>query len=212
MTRAGTRQVAGIVAAAGSSSRMGRRNKLLLEVAGEAMVRRVASTALQGGLDPVTVVTGHDRESVEAVLAGLPCRLVHNPDHAEGLHTSVAAGIAHAAPDPRTQPAAAVVLLADMPLATPEMLRAIVARHRETGALAVASRYPGGQTAPPVLYDRSLFDELAALDAGGGRALLRRHRARAVQIEWPAEAAWDVDWPEDYERVRERVLTSNRRG
>lgn len=212
MTRAGARQVAGIVAAAGSSTRMGPRNKLLLEVAGEAMVRRVVSTALHGGLDPVTVVTGHDRKAVEAALSGLPCRLVHNPSHAEGLHTSVAAGIADAAPDPRTQPAAAVVLLADMPFATPEMLRAIVARHRETGASAVASRYAGGQTAPPVLYDRSLFDELAALDADGGRALLRRHRARTVQIEWPAEAAWDVDWPEDYERVRDRVLPSNRRG
>lgn len=210
MTRAGTgtRQVAGVVAAAGSSVRMGRRNKLLLEVGGEAMVRRVASTALQGGLDPVTVVTGHDREAVEAGLADLPCRLVHNPHYAEGLHTSVAIGVAHAARDHQTSPtplAAVVVLLADMPFATPDMLRAIVARHRETGALAVVSRYASGQTAPPVLYDCRLFSELTALDAGGGRALLRRHRARTVRIQWAAEAAWDVDRPEDYARVRARL-------
>ena len=227
MTQAGTcgSRVAGIVAAAGSSTRMGRRNKLLLEVEGEAMVRRVVSVALQGGLDPVVVVTGHDREGVEGALTDLPCDLVHNPNHAEGLHTSVAVGTAHllrpssSTPslpssrepnriaDPGTQPTAVVVLLADMPFTTPEMLRATLARHRQTEALAVASRYADRQTAPPVLYDRRLFAELAALDASGGRALLRRHRARVVHLEWPAEAAWDVDSPQDYERAcaRERA-------
>ena len=202
---------------------MGRRNKLLLEVEGEAMVRRVVSVALQGGLDPVIVVTGHDREGVEGVLADLPCDLVHNPNHAEGLHTSVAVGTAHLLrpsnrpsncepdrkpdrepdriADPRTQPTAVVVLLADMPFTTPEMLRATLARHRQTEALAVASRYADRQTAPPVLYDRRLFGELAALDAGGGRVLLQHHRARVVHLEWPAEAAWDVDSPQDYERA-----------
>ncbi len=229
MTQAGTcdSRVAGIVAAAGSSTRMGHRNKLLLEVEGEAMVRRVVSVALQGGLDPVVVVTGHDREGVEGVLADLPCDLVHNPNHAEGLHTSVAVGTVHLLrpfsrpsnrepnrrpdrepnriADPRTQPTAVVVLLADMPFTTPEMLRATVARHRQTEALAVASRYADRQTAPPVLYDRRLFGELAALDAGGGRALLQLHRAHVVHLEWPAEAAWDVDSPQDYELVCARA-------
>lgn len=231
MTQAGTcdSRVAGIVAAAGSSTRMGRRNKLLLEVEGEAMVRRVVSVALQGGLDPVVVVTGHDREGVEGALADLPCDLVHNLNHAEGLHTSVAVGTArllrpssrpssrtpslpssrepNRIADPGTQPTAVVVLLADMPFTTPEMLRATLARHRQTEALAVASRYADRQTAPPVLYDRRLFGELVALGAGGGRALLRRHRARVVHLEWPAEAAWDVDSPQDYERAcaRERA-------
>ena len=196
-------RVAGIVAAAGSSKRMGRRNKLLLDVGGEAMVGRVVSTALGAGLDPVVVVTGHDRGAVETALARLPCQSVYNARHAEGLHTSVAAGIAHVAL--HAQPAAVVVLLADMPFVTCEMLRATVARHRETGAPAVASCYGGGTIAPPVLYDRRLFGELAAIDAGGGRAVVRRHRADAVEIEWPAEAAWDVDEPADYERAREAL-------
>ncbi len=209
--------VAGIVAAAGASTRMGRRNKLLMEVGGEAMVRRVVATALRAGLDPVVVVTGHDREAVEAALADLPCRFVHNPEHAEGLHASVAAGAAEVASQPdRTAarsnggapPDAAVVMLADMPLVTAEMLRALIARHRRTGALAVASRYRDGPTAPPVLYDRRLFGEVAAMDAGCGRRVVQRHRDKVAEIEWPSEAGRDVDRPEHYRRVREAVATA----
>lgn len=195
--------VAGIVAAAGASTRMGRRNKLLMEIGGEAMVRRVVATALQAGLDPVVVVTGHDREAVEGALADVPCRFVHNPEHMAGLHSSVAAGVAEVAS--RLDRTAAVVMLADMPFVTAEMLRVLIARHRRTGALAVTSRYRDGPTAPPVLYDRRLFGELAVMDAGCGRGVVRRHRQEAVAVEWPAGAGRDVDRPEHYRMAREAL-------
>lgn len=224
--------VAGIVAAAGASTRMGRRNKLLMEVGGEAMVRRVVATALQAGLDPVVVVTGHDREAVEAALADLPCRFVHNPEHMAGLHSSVAAGVSEVASrSDRTAavahsnagnspegpsnaghpPNAAVVMLADMPFVTAEMLRALIARHRRTGALAVASRYRDGPTAPPVLYDRRLFGELAVMDAGCGRGVVRRHRQEVVVVEWPVGAGRDVDRPEHY-RMAHAALAGDGHG
>ena len=85
-------RVAGIVLAAGSSTRMGR-NKLLLELGGETVVRRAARTAIDAGLDPVIVVTGHAHEAVAAQLHVFAVTTVVNTEHAAGQHTSVAAGI-----------------------------------------------------------------------------------------------------------------------
>ncbi|MYB98439.1 MAG: nucleotidyltransferase family protein [Gemmatimonadetes bacterium] len=178
------------------------RNKLLLELNGETVVRRAARTAIAAGLDPVIVVTGHAREVVEGELHGLRCRSVFNSEHAHGTHTSVAAGIGAVEP---TACAAAIVMLADMPLVTPPMLGALVERYRESGAPLVASRYGGDINAPPILYDRRLFGELREMDARCGRQIVRRHRQEAVEMVWPSEAGRDLDRPEDYEWIREML-------
>ena len=191
-------RVAGIILAAGSSTRMGR-NKLLLELGGETVVRRAARTAIDAGLDPVVVVTGHAHEAVAAQLHVFGLTTVVNTNHAAGQHTSVAAGIAALGDDC----AAAIVMLADMPFVTTAMVREIAARYRETGAPLVVSRYGGDVTAPPMLYDRSLFGELMDMDVRCGRQVVRRHRHEAIEVDWPAEALRDLDRPADYEAVRE---------
>ena len=188
--------VAGIVLAAGASTRMGR-NKLLIRVGGETLLRRAVRRAGEAGLDPVLAVVGHQAERALAELAGLACRAVPNPDHARGINTSVHAGI-RAVP---TDAAAAVVILADMPFVTAEMLRALVDRFRRGDAPLVISDY-GGVNAPPTLYSRALFGELVAMEGEGcGRQVVRRHRAEAESVPWPAEALTDLDEPADCERV-----------
>lgn len=210
MSGGAARRVAAIVLAAGSSTRMGR-NKLLLELDGEAVVRRAARTAIAAGLDPVVVVTGHEHEAVTARLHDLGVTSVNNTEHAKGTHTSVAAGVtalSAAAPGASALAddcAAAVVILADMPFVTAAMLRDVVALYRRSRAPLVVSRYGGDVTAPPILYDRALFDELAAMDSRCGRAVVRRHIDEAVMADWPAEAARDLDRPADYERAREEL-------
>ena len=188
--------VAGIVLAAGSSRRMGR-NKLLLRLEGEAIVRKAARRALAAGLDPVIVVLGYDSEIVALELEGLPLWIVVNPDHAEGIRSSRRAGLA-AVP---SSAGAAVVLLADMPFVTEQMLATLVARYRDSDALLVTSDY-AGQIAPPNLYDRELFAEIAGQE-GEGRAeqVARRHADEALTVGCPAAALGDLDLPEDYERA-----------
>src|SRR5205085_4474109 len=88
------RRVAAIVLAAGRSTRMSGANKLLAEIGGKSLVRIAAEQALASRAHPVIVVTGHQRDAVERALAGLDVRLVHNPDFADGLGTSLRAGIA----------------------------------------------------------------------------------------------------------------------
>ena len=168
-------------------------NKLLLRIAGETLLRRVVSRALAAGLDPVLVVVGFERERAEQELEGLSCRTVFNPAHAEGQHTSFRAGIA-AVPD---ESPAAVVLLADMPRVTTGMIEAVVGRWRETQAALVVSEY-GGVHAPPTLYARALFPEIAAMRGDGcGRQVVRRHREEASAVFWSAEMMADVDVPAD---------------
>jgi molybdenum cofactor cytidylyltransferase len=192
--------VAGIVLAAGASTRMGR-NKLLLPIGGEPLLRRSVRRALEAGLDPVAVVVGHEADRARETLSGLPCRILVNPDHAVGQQTSVRAGI-------RAVPAeanAAVILLADMPFVTAAMVSELVRLHRETGARLVLSDY-GGVQAPPTLYARGIFSEL---DAAGGegcsKRVIARHAGEAVRAAWPAAALADLDRPEDYERVRAQL-------
>lgn len=136
--------VAAIVLAAGSSRRMGR-NKLLLDLAGETVVRRTVRSVVTAGLHPVVVVLGHEEERVRAEIADLPCRTVVNPRHTEGAATSLAAGVA-AVPE---EVAALVVVLADMPFVTAAMLRTLVERHHATGAPVVVSRYGDVEAPPP---------------------------------------------------------------
>jgi len=168
-------------------------NKLLLRVAGETLLRRVVSRALAAGLDPVLVVVGFERERAEPELEGLPCQTVFNAAHAEGQHTSFRTGIA-AVPDASP---AAIVLLADMPRVTVEMIQALVTRWRETRSPLVVSEY-GGVHAPPTLYTRALFPEIAAMRGDGcGRQVVRRHREEASAVFWPAEMMADVDVPAD---------------
>ncbi len=193
-------KVAGILLAAGAATRMGR-NKLLETLGGETLLRSAARRALAAGLDPVLVVLGHEAERARAELDGLGCRAVMNAAWARGMNTSLAAGIA-AVPEDAD---AAVVLLADMPLADAEAIRAVVARHGETGAPVVTCRY-GAVTAPPTLYGRSAFPELVGGEGEGrGREVVRRYGDRARFVERPASALADLDDPADLARARARL-------
>lgn len=194
--------VAGVVLAAGSSKRMGR-NKLLLDLGGETVVRRAVRAAIDSGLHPVVVVLGHEAELVRAELEGLACRSVLNPRHAEGASTSLRTGVAEV-PD---EAEALVVLLADMPFVTAAMLRSMVEQYAANRAPVLVSRY-GDVEAPPTLFDRLVFSELAAIDGDRcARQVARRHEAEGVVVTWPREALQDLDVAADYDQVRARAST-----
>ena len=189
--------IAGILLAAGAATRMGR-NKLLLQLGGEPLVRRAARGALEAGLDPVLVVVGHEADRVRDALAGLGCTFVENGAWRGGQSTSVSAGAAAVPPGSE----GAVVLLADMPFVDAVSIRAVVDRFRETGAPLVSSRY-GDVPAPPTLYAPSLLPELQGGEGEGrGREVVRRHRDQVAWVERPAETLTDVDLPGDVERAR----------
>lgn len=187
--------VTGLLLAGGTSSRMGR-NKLLLDFGGEPLLRRTARRALAGGLDPLFVVVGHQADLAREALAGLPCRIVLNPLYEQGIGSSLRAGAAALPPET----AAVMVLLADMPHVSPEMIRLLAGRYRSSRAPLVVSHYDGVD-APPMIYDRALLPELRAMTGNCGKQVVQRHRHEAEAVAWPAAALADVDLPEDYARV-----------
>lgn len=190
-------RVAGIVLAAGASRRMGR-NKLLLEVDGEPMVRRTVRRVLAAGCSPVVVVTGHEGERVRTALAGLDVDYAESPDPAGPTSVSLHAGLRRLGDDVD----AALVMLADMVQVTAPMLRAVVEGALEEDAPLGVSRY-GGVLAPPLVFTRALWPELLAWTGEGcGKAVVRAHHGEARMHDWPEAALQDVDTPEDYARVK----------
>lgn len=191
--------VAGIVLAAGASTRLGR-NKLFIELEGESLLQRAVRRVSEAGLDPVVVVLGHEAERARQELSGLTCVPVLNTEYLRGVNSSIRAGIAAV-----SQSAAAVVVLADMPFVTSEMIATLADRYQTSTAPLVISDY-GGVNAPPMLYDRSLFDELLSMEGEGcGKQVVKRHREEAIAVSWPSERLLDLDVPDDYDRVKALV-------
>lgn len=196
------RPVAGIVLAAGMSRRMGR-NKLLLELDGEPVLRRAARRAVDAGLDPVIVVLGHQAERTATALDGLPCRAVVNVDYEQGTGSSLKTGLA-ALPDDAP---ATVSMLADMPHVTSAMLATLVELYRARDAALVISEYDG-VIAPPYLYDRRLFPQIADLPGRCDKRVVKRNREGAAVARWPARALADIDEPADLEAARSRLAAA----
>ncbi|MFI5249248.1 MAG: NTP transferase domain-containing protein [Gemmatimonadales bacterium] len=190
--------VAGLLLAAGTSSRMGA-NKLLFEVGGRSLLRTAALRAVEAGLAPVYVVLGHEAGLARRELDDIGCEVVLNRDYEQGITSSLTAGVSALG----SRVPAVVVMLADMPRVDAPMIASLVARYRSASSPLVISDYEG-VNAPPVLYDRSLFGELRSLtgDGGCGRQVVARHRSEAEVLHWPASALADIDDPEDFARVR----------
>lgn len=190
--------VGAVVLAAGGSSRMGQ-PKQLLPVGGRPMVRLVAEVVCAAGLAQVVVVIGAEASAVAQALAGLPVEIVVNPHWADGLSTSVRAGLGVLRPEVQ----AALMVLADQPRLTPGLLTTLADCHRNSGAPIVVPVHEG-RRGNPALFDRALFSELMALEGDqGGRTLIERYEARVefVQVD-EAAIVMDVDTREDYERAQ----------
>ncbi|MFL5806135.1 MAG: NTP transferase domain-containing protein [Roseiflexaceae bacterium] len=189
-------QIAAIILAAGSATRMGR-PKQLLDWGGRPLVRVVAEQALAASLGQVLVVVGAARDAVTAALEGLPLRIVANPDYAIGQSTSLRAGVAALGPDV----AAALVMLGDQPFVTPAILGRITAEWRSSGASIVAPVY-AGQRGNPVLFARAVFPELLTIAGDqGARGVLAADPARIRLVAFDdGRPLADIDTPDDYER------------
>lgn len=186
--------VAGLVLAAGRSTRMGEANKLLQPVRGKPMVRHAVEAQLASRASPVIVVTGHQADAVSEALVGLDVEFVHNPDFASGLASSVKAGLAALPADIR----GVVVSLGDMPNVTGPVIDRLAAAFADRpDALAVVPTLLG-QRGNPVLLSRALFPAVAKLGGDqGARRLLDEAGDAIVEVPLDDPAiAIDVDTPE----------------
>ncbi len=189
-----------VLLAAGASTRMGR-PKQLLPVGGRSLVRLAAEAALAAPVSPVVVVLGARAGEIAPALDGLRAHAVINEAWAEGLGTSIRAGIRAALQlDPAL--AAVIIALADQPGVSAEHLSLLVAIRRETGRSIVASE-SDGIAQPPALFTAAWFSRLLALQGdAGARALFKEQPANLALVPLPDAA--DLDTPGDYERFTGR--------
>ncbi|MCB4768205.1 molybdopterin-binding/glycosyltransferase family 2 protein [Ancylobacter sp. Lp-2] len=182
---------AAIVLAAGRGTRMPEAYKLTASLDGEPLVRRVVLSALASQARPVIVVTGHDAAKVRAALDGLPVQLIHNPDYAEGLSSSIRVGLGAVPPE---APAAAV-LLGDMPKVHAGLIDRLVAALADKPGAVAAAPSSEGRRGNPVVWTRRMFPALAALTGDvGARHLLAENAEAVVDVEVDDDAAFvDVD-------------------
>jgi molybdenum cofactor cytidylyltransferase len=175
--------------------------KLLLEWQGKKLVRRAAETAMESGASPVILVSGPYDSEMRRELADSPVRVVHNPDYALGMSTSLRTGIA-ALPD---DVAGAIVMLSDQPLVSSDVLVKLASTLDEHDALIVQPRY-GGTPGNPVGFKRSLFPELRSQQGDqGARELIRARRADIRYVDFDdAALQQDIDTPEDFEALSRR--------
>jgi molybdenum cofactor cytidylyltransferase len=194
------RRIAAVILAAGRSTRMGGPNKLTAEISGRPLVRIAAEEALASRARPVVVVTGHERERVEAALKGLNLQRVHNPDFAAGLSASLKAGLAALSPEVD----GAIVCLGDMPQVRAALIDNLIAAFDpEHGGLVVIPTIEG-KRGNPVVWSRRFFPELMALEGDvGARHLIGRYPEAVVEVPLTDKAALiDVDTPEALIAVR----------
>jgi len=200
----GNKKVAAIILAAGRSTRMGGPNKLLAELNGKKLVRIVAEQALASKASPVIVVTGHQGAEVEAALKGLNVKFVHNPAFADGLATSVKAGVG-AVPDGTD---GAVILLGDMPLIDAKLVDRLLDTFAPDRGSLIVVPVAGGRRGNPVLWSRRFFSELMTLDGDvGARHLIARHMEAVTEVEVQGKSAFlDIDTPEMLSDARKDSL------
>jgi len=186
-------RIAALILAAGQSRRMGAENKLLLEIDGKPMVRHVAERVLASAAQPVTIVLGHQPEAVKAALAGLDVGFVENPDYADGLSSSLKAGLA-AVPESAD---GAIVCLGDMPGVSTDLVDRLIAGFNPVEGRAILAPTRGGRRGNPVLWARRFFDELMTLSGDtGAKHLIGTYGEFLTEIEAPDDGVLiDLDTP-----------------
>ncbi len=188
--------VGAVVLAAGSSSRMGGAQKLLLEFDGRPMVRHAIEAASEGGCHQTVVV--YASKDVKDALDGA-AELVYNPDAKSGMSTSLRAGLNAL----RSDMEAALVMLGDQPLVGSRSVSTLLRSWRREGsrpAVAMAGNEPTKWT-PPVVLARELWPDLDALEGdSGARQLLDKHPELLDVV--PAQGrSDDIDTADDYAKI-----------
>ncbi|WP_171134779.1 NTP transferase domain-containing protein [Ruegeria sp. HKCCD7221] len=185
-----------ILLAAGQSRRMGGKDKLLQAVDGMPLLRRSLETALQAG--PTIVALPPKPHPRYDVIKGLDAQMVEIPDAVEGMNASLRGAMRHVPPEAT----AVMVLLADLPDITPGDLKAVIDTvQHHPDHLVWRGATANGKPGHPVVFHRSLFDDLARLTGDeGAQAVVRAHADRVCLVPLPDQnALLDLDTPEDWD-------------
>ncbi len=189
--------IAGIVLAGGRSSRAGGVNKLLATLDGKPLVAHTVDQMLATTARPVIVVTGHQDEAVRAALGARNVHYVHNPSFAEGLSTSLRAGVGKVI-EIAPQADGALVALGDMPQVKAKQLDKLISAFAPHEGRSICVPTFAGKRGNPVLWGKDYFAAMTTVEGDtGGRHLIGEHADQVCEVAMADDAIFvDVDTPE----------------
>jgi molybdenum cofactor cytidylyltransferase len=195
-------RIGAILLAAGRSSRMGSANKLLSEVAGEAMVARALDALLASRARPIVAVVGHEAAKLRAAIADRPVGIVENPAYASGMASSLKAGLLALPVDID----GVLICLGDMPRVDPGALDRLIAAFNPTEGRAICLPVWQGKRGNPVLWAKRFFAEMGSLAGDvGARHLIGQYGELVAEVPMPDDAVLlDIDTPEALALYRQR--------
>ncbi len=195
-------KIAGVVLAAGASSRLGF-PKQLVQFDGETLVRRASRAVLLASFSPVVVVVGANSDRVIDEIAGLPVTPVSNPDWASGMASSIHAGL-RAALKCDSEVTAVLFTLCDQPLVSDKHLMALAALFSESRQPIAAAAY-NATCGVPAIFGKPMYPRLLALHGeAGARKVICANLHNVAQLPLPA-AAFDIDTEADLDAVRSSI-------
>ena len=200
--------ISAVILAAGVSRRMGKQNKLLLPVGGEALLVKLVKSVCDSDVGQVLVVIGHEAEKIRRELNNFPLSFVSNPNFREGMTTSIKSGVKEISPDCD----GFLICLADMPfINTPEinkLIYAYVQNRIKEKRLIVVPVFQGHRGNPVVFSSEFRNDILEHKKESGCKGVIMNYSESVKEIEMDDDnMLLDVDTLEDYQRAKETFVT-----
>ena len=192
-------EIAIILLAAGSSSRMGK-SKQMITIDGETLLEKSVKVALQSKSKNIMVVLGANATDHRARIENFPVEVVLNATWNLGMGNSLKVGIAHLK-SKAMKKRAVIIMVCDQPLLNSAHLDKLIDTYSSTRKSIVASSY-SGSAGVPALFDDSMFEQLENLsDHQGAKKVIESNRDQLIVIDFP-EGSIDLDTPEDVIRFQ----------
>ena len=193
-----------VLLAAGRSERMGRNNKLLLNVDGIPLVRKSAINILNSNVTSMTVVTGFDENKIVNALSGLNVNFVKNINFREGLSSSLKAGLANITPTP----SAVIICLADMPKIQPEHINQLIENFDPLKGWEICIPTNNGKRGNPVLIGSRFLPYIFETSGDfGAKQVMKQHSDKIVEVEiGTSDIHFDIDTQDEYENFTTRSI------
>ena len=201
--------ISAVILAAGESRRMGKQNKLLLPIGGEALLVKLVRSVCASDVGQVLVVIGHEAEKIKRELNDLPLSFVYNPNFSEGMTTSIKSGVKEVSPDSD----GFLICLADMPFINTseisKLIHAYVQNRIKEKRLIVVPVFQG-QRGNPVLFSSEFRNDILEYKKESGcRGVIMNYPESVKEIKMDNDnMLLDVDTPEDYQNVTESFVTN----
>jgi len=189
-----------IVLAAGSSARMGDRNKLLLPYRKMPLLAGTLAHILAAGIEELILVTGHEAQLIEQAAGHLSLQVVHNPAYRDGMTGSIQAGVSAAGGN------GYMICLADMVRVTAleySLLKVAFEERVRLDPECICVPIYEGQEGNPVIFSAFYREEiLQHKEKSGCKGIVRTHAEHIYRVEMPQDhILFDIDYPNEYDAL-----------